>query len=220
MMVPTLIAALFSSPVQVAPRAVPFDVHEFAILGQTYDPENPGKQERTYYRTLEVAGRSFIRGWYTAPMSTVTLFHSVPDELKHGVRRMQWRWRAQVLPRNGNECAPGKGDSAAAVYVTWKRGMRWYSLKFVWSSDAPVGATCNRIRNPFVASDSIVLRSGPAYDGWVEETIDPEELFREHFADGDADSDIPDMQGIGLMSDGDQTRSTSAADYSGFVLYK
>lgn len=225
MTVLAIIAALLSAPVQGAaaqkPRAIPFDVHDFGILGQSYDPENPGKQERTYYRTVDEGGLSFIRAVYPPPQSTVTLYHSVPDELRRGVRRMDWRWRAQVLPRKGNECVAGLGDSAAAVYITWKRGMRWYSLKFVWSSEAPAGATCNRIRNPFVASDSIVLRTGPAgSDGWVEESVDPEELFRQHLTDGDADNEIPELQGIGLMTDGDQTRSASAADYAGFVLYK
>ena len=219
-----IIAVLLSSSVHGAsarqPHGIPLDVHEFGILGQSYDPENPGKQERTYYRTVDEGGQSFIRAVYTPPQSTVTLYHSVPDELRHGVRRMDWRWRAQVLPRKGNECVAGLGDSAAAVYITWKRGMRWYSLKFVWSSEAPAGATCNRIRNPLVASDSIVLRSGPGNDGWVEESVDPEELFRQHFTDGDPGNEIPELQGIGLMSDGDQTRSTSAADYAGFVLYK
>jgi len=28
------------------------------------------------------------------------------------------------------------------------------------------------------------------------------------------------LQGIGIMSDGDQTGSMSAADYAGFVLFK
>ena len=98
--------------------------------------------------------------------------------------------------------------------------MRWYSLKFIWSSEAPLGATCNRMRNPFVASDSIVLRTGRVSTGWVEETIDPEELFRQHFSNGDPRSEVPELQGIGLMSDGDQTGSISAADYAGFVLYK
>src|SRR6185295_1666683 len=224
MMVPIVLAALLSSPLRgqsgQESRTFPFDVHEFAVLGHTYDPENPDKQERTYYRTVDDRGQSFIRAFYNPPEATVTLFRSVPDELKHGVRHMKWRWRAQVLPRGGNECAAGHGDSAAAVYVTWKRGMRWYSLKFVWSSEAPAGATCNRIRNPLVASDSIVLRTGTTSDGWVEENVDPEDLFRQHFKDGDPSSDIPELQGIGLMSDGDQTRSISAADYAGFVLYK
>jgi hypothetical protein len=47
------------------------------------------------------------------------------------------RWRALVLPRGGNECADERGDSAASVYVTWKRGLRWYSLKYAWSSVGP-----------------------------------------------------------------------------------
>ena len=201
-------------------RAVPLDVHDFKVLGETYDPENPRPPEPTYSRTIDGPQQSFIRGVYLPPQPTVTLFQQVPDELHHGVRRMQWRWRAQVLPRRGNECASGRGDSAAAVYVTWKRGLRWYSLKFIWSSDAPLGATCNRVRNPLVASDSIVLRTGAASSAWVEETIDPEKLFRQHFANGNPAAELPELQGIGVMSDGDQTGSVSAADYAGFTLYK
>src|SRR5437764_7102776 len=225
LLVPTLGAVLLLATVQQPDgvrqlRAVPLDVHRFQVLGQQYDPENPHNPDPTYYQTIDDPQESFIRGVYQPPRPTVTLFQGVPDELHHGVRRMQWRWRAQVLPRRGNECASGLGDSAAAVYVTWKRGLRWYSLKFIWSSEAPLGATCNRMRNPFVASDSIVLRTGAVSSGWVEETIDPEELFRQHFSNGDPRSEVPELQGIGLMSDGDQTGSISAADYAGFVLYK
>jgi hypothetical protein len=222
---PTLAAVLLLAPVQRLDgarqlRAVPLDVHNFQVLGQDYDPESPHKPDFRYYRTVDDPKQSFIHGEYLPPQSTVTLFYGVPDELHRGVRLMTWRWRAQVLPRKGNECANGFGDSAAAVYVTWKRGLRWYSLKFIWSSEAPLGATCNRMRNPLVASDSIVLRTGAVSAGWVEETIDPDTLFRQHFANGDPRSDVPELQGIGLMSDGDQTGSVSAADYAGFVLYK
>src|SRR3954466_1843895 len=208
-----ILATLLSSPLQKAPspeRTVPLDVHEFRVLGEDYDPENPGKEVPTYYRVVDDAGLSFIRGAYTPPRATVTLFHTVSDDLRRGVRRLRWRWRAQALPRGGNECANGLGDSAAAVYVTWKRGLRWYSLKFIWSTDAPLGATCNRMRNPLVASDSIVLRTGTAGDGWVDETVDPDALFREHFEGGNPKAEIPELQGIGLMSDGDQTNSVSA----------
>jgi len=201
-------------------RSFPLDVHEFRVLGQDYDPENPGREVKTYYRVIDDAGQSFIHGAYVAPIDTVTLFHEVPAQLRQGVRAMRWRWRALALPHQGNECVDGLGDSAAAVYVTWKRGLRWYSLKFVWSTDAALGATCNRMRNPLVASDSIILRTGPPTGEWVEEMIDPEALFREHFAGGDPNAEVPELQGIGVMSDGDQTRSLSSADYAGFVLCK
>jgi hypothetical protein len=42
--------------------------------------------------------------------------------------------------------------------------------------------------------------------------------FRKHFEDGDAKADIPDLFGVGLMSDGDQTASPSSADFAGFTL--
>ena len=42
--------------------------------------------------------------------------------------------------------------------------------------------------------------------------------FRKHFEDGDATAEVPDFFGIGLMSDGDQTRSVSSADFSDFIL--
>ena len=225
-MTPILAAMLaLSPPLKAADgaswvRSFPLDVHEFRVLGQDYDPENPGRQDKTYYRTIDDAGQSFIHGVYVPSTDSVTLFHEVPAQVRQGVRVMRWRWRALALPRNGNECVAGLGDSAAAVYVTWKRGLRWYSLKFVWSTDAPLGATCNRMRNPLVASDSIVLRTGAPSGDWVEETIDPEALFREHFAGGDPGAEVPELQGIGVMSDGDQTGSASAADYAGFVLYK
>jgi hypothetical protein len=215
-----LLLAAASQPGAARPlRAVTLDVHEFRVLGETYDPENPRPPDATYYRTVDEPKESFIHGLYQPPAPTVTLFHAVPDELHHGVRRMQWRWRALVLPRHGNECADGRGDSAAAVYITWKRGLRWYSLKFIWSSEAPLGATCGRLRNPLVASDSIVLRTGATSSTWVEETVDPEALFRQHFAGGDPSAELPELQGIGVMSDGDQTGSVSGADYADFVLF-
>jgi hypothetical protein len=217
-----LVAVALGTPLPDAPppRAFPFNVHEFKVLDQRYDPENPHDETTSYYRVIDDGHDSYIHGLYLPPRDTVTLFHEVPDQLRNGVRRMSWRWRAFVLPRKGDECADGLGDSAANVYVTWKRGFRWYTLKFIWSAEAPLGATCNQIRNPFMASDSIVLRTGTTSAAWVEESIDPQALFRQHFADGDPNADIPELQGIGLMSDGDQTGSPSGADYADFVLWK
>src|SRR5207248_7318886 len=131
---PTIAAALLLAP--IAPsvaarqfRAVPLDVHAFKVLGQEYDPENPHKPEATYYQTIEDPKQSFIHGEYLPPKPTVTLFCDVPDELHHGVRRMTWRWRAQVLPLKGNEGAAGLRDSAGAGCATWKPGRRCDSLQ-------------------------------------------------------------------------------------------
>jgi len=194
-------------------RAFPIDVREFKVLQRDSGPRN-------YYRVVAEPPLLLIRGVYSPPLQTVTLFAPLPDELRRGVRLMRFRWRALVLPRGGNECIEGHADSAANVYVTWKRGLRWYSLKLAWSAEAPAGATCNTQRNPFVASDSIILRSGPPTGIWHEEEIDPDALFRQHFEGGNPNAEVPELQGIGILTDGDQMHTVSAADYAGFVFYK
>jgi hypothetical protein len=144
----------------------------------------------------------------------------VPDELKSKIKRVRWRWRALTLPNHGNECRVGYKDSAAAVYVSFRRGLRWYSLKYVWSPEAEKGAVCDQKRNPFVAQDTIVLRSGGPLGQWMTEDIDPAVEFRQHFADGDPNADVPRLMGLGLLTDGDGTHSESSADYADFeVLY-
>jgi hypothetical protein len=52
---------------------------------------------------------------------------------RRGQHKLAWRWRALVLPAGGNECDPRTNDSAGSVYVAWRRGLRWYGLKYAWS---------------------------------------------------------------------------------------
>jgi hypothetical protein len=208
------------SPAAIAPKGPPgtrafvLGPDKFHVLERDSGPVN-------YYRTIDDPQQAFIRGVYRPGLQTVTLFAEAPEGLHRGVRLVRWRWRALVLPREGDECAGGnRSDSAANVYLTWKSGLRWYSLKFVWSTEARLGATCAGKRNPFVAQDSVVLRSGGPVGVWRDEEIDPQSLFREHFESGDPTAEVPDLAGIGILSDGDQTNSVSAADFGAFVLFK
>jgi hypothetical protein len=134
------------------------------------------------------------------------------------VKRLDWSWRAIKLPQQADECSPKKGDSPAVLYVTWKRMLKWYSLKYVWSASRPPGTVCDRRRNPFVAQDTIVLRSGGPLGVWQRESIDLAREFRKHFEDGDPDADIPSLIGIAVMTDGDQTKTESTGDYADFVF--
>jgi hypothetical protein len=204
--------AAFGNPPPGA-RPYPIDAHRFQVLQRDSGPTS-------YYWIVDDPRGPFIRGIYKPPLETVTLFADVGDGLRRGVDRVRFRWRAWVLPIEGNECVPGRGDAAANVYIAWKRGLRWYSVKLVWSSGAPAGATCDATRNPLVASDTIVLRSGPPVGEWHEEEVDPSALFRQHFEGGNPAAEVPELQGVGILTDGDQTHTMSAADYAGFVLYK
>jgi len=174
----------------------------------------------SYYSIATEDGQPFIRARYTPGLKTVVLGYQIPDGDRRRIKKVTWKWRAQTLPNGGDECVAGRGDSAAVVYLTWKRGLRYFTLKYVWSAVGQVGRTCDSKRNPFVAQDTVILRSGAPLDTWASEEIDLASAFRRHFAGGDPKADVPNFIGMGLMSDGDQTRSTSAADYGTFVLVR
>jgi hypothetical protein len=70
----------------------------------------------------------------------------------------------------------------------------------------------------FLAEDTVVLESGAGTGAWVSEDLDLPAEFRRHFASGDPNAEVPDLVGLALMTDGDQTHSESAADYADFVL--
>jgi hypothetical protein len=171
-----------------------------------------------YYQVVEDADGPFLRGAYRPPLDTVTLSVRVPDELRTRVRAVRWRWRAMTLPVGGDECHPDRTDSSAAVYLAFRGRLRWFALKYVWSAVGVPGRVCARKRNPFSAQDSIILRSGPPVGEWVTEEIDPTAEFRAHFAQGANPGDVPELVGIAILTDGDQTKSASAADYADFTL--
>jgi hypothetical protein len=191
----------------------PIDVHSFRVLESYSGPVS-------YYKLVEDPDLPFIRAVYRPPLETVTLGAEVPDSLRQHTRRVRWKWRAQVLPKGGNECKEGLGDSAATVYVSWKRGLKWYSIKYSWSSEGEKGRVCDQKRNLFVVQDTVILESGGPLGQWKTEEIDPAAEFRAHFEGGNPNADVPDLVGLGIMSDGDQTKSISAADYAGFALLR
>ncbi len=69
-----------------------------------------------------------------------------------------------------------------------------------------------------MVQDTVILESDGPLGIWKQEEVDPSAEFRAHFENGDPNADVPDLVGIGLMTDGDQTHSISAADYTGFAL--
>jgi hypothetical protein len=167
-----------------------------------------------YYSQVTENGVTFVRSKYLPGTKTTVLGWQTPEADRRAVKKLRWSWRAQTLPNGGDECRSGKEDSAAVVYVTWKSGLRYHALKYVWSAVGTKGAVCDRKRNPFVAQDTVILESGPANGAWRTVEIDLEAEYRKHF-DNDAP---PAFVGIGIMSDGDQTQSESSADFGSFSL--
>ena len=201
--------AALSGAAEAGARRLP--VADFRVVERESGPTN-------YYRLFKDADPPFIRAEYHPPYETTVLGVQIPDADRASARALSWRWRAVTLPKGGNECEAGKGDSAAVVYVSWRRTLRWYALKYVWSAVGPKGAVCDKKSNPFMAQDTVVLQSGAPLNAWRSERIDLKAEFRRHFENGDPQASVPDFLGVGIMSDGDQTHSDSSADYADFVL--
>ncbi len=206
------VALLFQESTAAGTRAVlKMPISSWRVVKRESGPIN-------YYTLYPTAEPPYIRGNYRSPLETVVLGYQVPDDERSRVRSLHWKWRAVTLPQGGNECVKGKGDSAAVIYVSWRRFLRWYAVKYVWSSVGTKGAVCDKKSNPFMAQDTVILESGGPLDVWRDESIDLDAEFRKHFADNDPKSDVPDFMGVGLMTDGDQTHSNSVADYGDFYL--
>jgi Protein of unknown function (DUF3047) len=204
----------FSDPARAlatASRELRVDLHSFRVIARDSGPVN-------YYSLVDQPPWPYIHAAYRPPYETTVLGYAFPEQLRGSVASVRWKWRAVILPRGGNECVDGEGDSAAVVYVTWRRTLRWYSVKYVWSSVGPKGATCDRKRNPFRAQDTVIVESGGPLEEWRTVVITPDVEFRNHFEGGDPGASVPDLIGVGIMSDGDQTGSVSEADYADFVI--
>jgi Protein of unknown function (DUF3047) len=195
------------------PAALRIDVHGFQVIEQYSGPFS-------YYRIVEDPAEPFVRALYRPGTERVTVGVEIPSEWRKGARRLRWRWRAMALPKGADECEPGRADSAASVYLTWKSGFRYYLVKYAWTTLGARGRVCDRRRGIFVVQDTVVRRSGGPVGEWVDEEIDPDDEFRRHFRDGDPEAEVPDLFGLGLLSDGDETRSVSGADYTGFGLLR
>jgi len=211
----TLISVAFGylAPLGAANREIPMPVGAWRVVKRESGPVN-------YYTVHKDASPPYIHAEYHPPLETVVMGFQVADVDRPQVRALKWKWRAITLPKGGNECAKGKGDSAAVIYVSWKRFLKWYALKYVWTTESPKGAVCDKKSSPFMAQDTVILESGGPLNTWRDELIDLDADFRKHFADGDPNADVPDFMGVGIMTDGDQTNSESAADYADFRLIR
>ena len=211
-----LLAALLLCPVSLLADGKPapalrLDVHAFQVIEQV-------SGNYSYYRIIEDPAEPFVRALYRPGAGPVTIGLDIPDFWRRGTKKLRWRWRAMALPKGADECKSGKADSAAAVVLTWSSGFRYYSIKYAWTTLGVRGRICDSHRGFFIARDTKVARAGGPVGEWVDEEVDPDAEFRKQFRGGDQGADVPDLVGLSLLSDGDETRSVSGADYTAFAL--
>ncbi len=128
---------------------------------------------------------------------------------------LAWSWRPIEFPEGSDERDSRTNDSALAVYAVFPHTY-WSvkSLKYVWSAVVPPGthltlsAGLTQVR---------VLRSGTQdRGGWTEERVNVLEDYKRYFETREA----PRPEGIAVLTDSDDTRSSAQGDYANFRACK
>ena len=209
LLLPLLLVAGAAPPAAQVRPAVALAAAEFRKIDRDSGKDN-------YYRVVSEGGESWVAADYRPGMESETFGAKLPEALRKKATLLRWRWRVRAFPPGGDDCVPGKGDSAAGVFLTFHSGLKWIILKYIWSETRPKGTVCDRRNGPFLRRDTTVLESGAGAGEWRAEAVDPKGEYAQHF--GVKREDVPELVGVGLFTDGDQTKSGSSADYGGFQL--
>jgi len=209
-----VLAGLTASDGGIAPpppaghRAV-IPLSSFTVFKEDSGPVN-------YYSLGNDEGVPILQGVYRPGLGNVVLNARVPEEARQAVRSVSWRWRVHELPRDANDCGPGASDAAASVFLAFKAGLKLMVIKYVWSTVGTVGQSCQSTRGWFFDRDTTLVAVGGPLDVWSSYEVDPRREFVKHY--GGRLEDVPDFVAVGLMTDGDNSRSPAAADYADFVV--
>jgi hypothetical protein len=136
---------------------------------------------------------------------------------------LSWDWRIHSLPQGGNERIDSRNDSAAGIYVIFRRTnipfVGWNNqpvnwIKYVWSSTLPVGTVINTNRTSMGVTlfegRYVVVASGPGeLKKWITFKRNIAEDYRKFF--GSAPRFNPSM--VAILTDANDTQSLAVADY-------
>ena len=141
---------------------------------------------------------------------------------------IEWKWRVTTLPKGANEKYNKKLDSAAAVYVIFKRKniffLPWdwqpiHVLHYVWSSSLPKNTIVQKKFNKFgievYKGNFVVLQSGKSKKGkWISQKRNVMRDYRRYF--GRHASSNPVV--VGFHTHSNKTKSLSIADYDDLII--
>jgi hypothetical protein len=166
-------------------------------------------EARTIYRVQSEFDNHFLRAHAEKRAVHIGLGHVFNPKSQ---QRLSWRWRVHALPQGADERDSEKHDAAAQVYVIFDNQFWPRVIKYVWSSVGQPGA---RFINPLYQRGRIViLRSGrQERPSWREESVNFYDDYKQFFG-----SEPGSVQGIGVLSSSDATKSLAIAVYDDFLL--
>jgi hypothetical protein len=198
----------------MASKAVTLDSFEqdepFVFPSRWRTRADMAEAARIYQVVREEDGNHFLRAYSMRQGVQVGLPHAFkPTQYPY----LSWRWRVTAFPDGSNERIKSRNDSAAGVYVVFDSRMLPRVIKYVWSNSLPVGT--NDKSPHYWWGKFIVLRSGAPEDGkWYWERVNIYEDYKRLFG-----REPGKVEGIGILTDSDNTETQAGADYDDFMLF-
>jgi hypothetical protein len=149
---------------------------------------------------------------------------------------IQWRWKVSNILKKGNVKRKDGDDYPARIYITFKYDPSklsfsqkakyktiklWYgqypplgAINYIWESKTPKGTM---VPNPYTDRVMmIVVESGEAnLNEWVKEERNIYEDYKKAFKD-----EPPEISGVAIMTDTDNTGESATAYYGDIVFKK
>lgn len=127
---------------------------------------------------------------------------------------LNWSWRANILPENGDESQKKTCDVAASINVVLKAS-KWRpkTIKYSWSTTLQQDSVT---QSPFAIwpsrCDIVVLQTGDEELGeWVTEKVNVLEHYKQFYKKKKVKS--VKVEAFVIMTDANNTATESAADY-------
>lgn len=134
---------------------------------------------------------------------------------------LNWKWRANTLPVNGDESKKQNCDIAASVIIVF-RASKWrpQTLKYTWSSTLEKNTIT---KSPFAhwptRTDIVVLQSGDKHlNEWVTEKVNVLDHYKMLYDKKNVKQ--RKVEALVIMTDSDNTNSLSEADYDDIYFSK
>jgi hypothetical protein len=177
-----------------------------AAVGEFPDGWKARKDDgKGVYKVAEEGGKRFLRA--DARNVGIQAGKQFDWDLKQ-YPVLAWSWRAQEFPKDADERTK-KNDSALAVYAVFPHSpVSVKSVKYIWSEKVPKGIHIPQTKGN---TQGVVLRTGGG-ESWAEERVNVLEDFKRYFKT----DEVPKPEGIGVLTDSDDTSSRARGDYARF----
>ncbi|MFO7847145.1 MAG: DUF3047 domain-containing protein [Balneolaceae bacterium] len=131
---------------------------------------------------------------------------------------LKWQWRIHDIPEGGDEDSSSMNDVAASVYVVFDTSRILFqqvpvSIRYTWSSKHPEGSVFSKLRG---RQQIVVVGTGENKKGeWQTFERNLVEDYKKLFGKTPPKTPIALL----ILSDSDDSRSFTKADYNNFELH-